>query len=395
VRAVPAGESAIHKAIDAANVADQGEIVKRIRRHSDDTAETAFALSLVLALACLAGLMFAGSSHAANVSYVGSDGNVWVSSPDGAQKKQVTTNGTPASAYRSPSQKNDGTVAAIKTGGGSGFVNFFNPATGQQTDAWLLPKNGAGSFSPLFGGQVSPDGGMFAYDWRYFDCATNPCSSGQFVSFISGPGTTNPCLINCHRTWIKPRWVPGTPYAGMVDDEFRTIGVQRAGSAQPTNWLVAHNPSVEQIDSVDFGANGRTLVETSAPGPGPSNLVMFANNGTPPAGNPQALCAAVGFAGAGSDPRFSPDGSMISWTGAAGVYTSPAPTTDGGVCGLQPKLIAPGAKDASWGPANVPVPADTGKKKKKDADGKGGTAAKCKKAKKKKGKKGKKKKGCK
>ena len=216
-------------------------------------------IRLIIPLVCLAGLMFAGTSQAASVSYVGSDGNVWVSSPDGAIKKQVTTNGTPSSAYRSPTQKNDGTVAAIKTGGGSGFVNFIRPSDGKQLDAWVLPKSGAGSFPALFGGQVSPDGGMYAYDWRFFDCGTFPCSSGNYVSFISGPGTTNPCMINCHETWIKPRWVPGTPFAGMVDDEFRTIGVQRAGSARPINWLVANNPSVEQIDSVDFGSTGRTV----------------------------------------------------------------------------------------------------------------------------------------
>jgi hypothetical protein len=374
--------------------------VKRIRRNTDETAETAFALSLVLALACLAGLMFASTSQAANVSYIGSDGNVWVSSPDGAVKKQVTTNGTPASAYRSPSQKNDGTIAAIKTAGGSGFVNFFNPTSGQQLDAWSLPKTGAGSFSPLFGGQVSPDGGMFAYDWRYFDCGTFPCSSGQRVSFISGPGITNPCLINCHSGWIKPRWNPGTPFAGFVSDQFSSIGVQKAGSAQPQTWLVANSPQTEQIDSFDIGTNGRTLVETSAPGDGPSNLVVIQNNGTPPAGSPAAVCAAVGYASGNSNPRWSPDGSMISWTGAGGVYTSPAPSTNGGVCGLQPKLIAPGATDAHWGPANVPVPAaENGGKKGKDKGGKGadgGAAAKCKKSKKKKGKKARKrKKGCK
>jgi hypothetical protein len=377
--------------------------VKRIRdragRHTDETTETAFALSLVLALACLAGLMFASSSHAATVSYVGPDGNVWASSPDGAIKKQITTAGTADSPYRSPSQKNDGTIAATKSAGGTGTVNFFSNS-GQQLDAWVLPKTGAGSFAPLMGGQISPDGGMFAYDWRYFDCGTFPCSSGQRVSFISGGGITNPCLINCHSGWIKPRWNPGTPYAAMVSDQFNSIGVQKAGSAQPQIWLVANSPQTEQIDSFDIGANGRTLVETSAPGDGPSNLVVIQNNGTPPAGSPVAVCAAVGYSPVASEPRWSPDGQMISWTGREGVYVSPAPTTNGGVCGLQPRLIAPGAKDAHWGPANLPAPqtgGGTGTTGGTNNDGKagggaqGGTAAKkCKKAKKKKGKKSKK-----
>lgn len=339
---------------------------------------------VLAAASLLITVALSGQAQAASVTYVGSDGNVWVASPDGAVNKQVTTAGTAASPFRSPTAKNDGTIAALK----AGFVNFFDPASGAQKDAWILPKTGAGSFAPYNGGQISPDGGVFAYDWRYFDCATNPCQGNQRVSFIAGPGVTNPCLLNCHVGWIRPRWVPGTPYAGMVSQSFSAIGVQKAGAAGPVNWLVANNPSAEIISSFDISSTGRTLVETSAPGGGPSKLVVFANNGTPPDGNPQALCALDGFAGEGAYPRWSPDGSQIAWKGAGGVYVSPAPTTNGGVCGLQPRLIAPGGAEPSWGLANAPAPATAANTNKK---GGGGAAAKCKKAKKKKGKKAKKK----
>jgi hypothetical protein len=311
------------------------------------------AAAVISALALLG--LTAGSASAASISYVGTDGNVWLVSPDGSASKQVTTNGSAGEgSYRSPTQKNDGTIAAVRrvAGTGNAFVHFFRPADGAQVDAWNLPKTGAGSFVPFNGGQVSPDGGMYAYDWRFFDCSTNPCQGNQRVSFISGPGTTNPCLINCHVGHFRPRWIPGTPYAGFIGEGLSSINVQSQAGVKP--WLQS-NPAVETIDSFDVSSTGRTLIETSAPGPSSSNLVLFQNNGTPPNGNPQALCTADGFAGENSLPRWSPDGSMISWKGAGGVYVSPAPTVQGATCVLQPKLVAPGGSEPSWGLANVPA----------------------------------------
>ncbi len=382
----------------------------RLRTARNESFETAAALSVVVSALLLAVFAFGGEAQAASVTYVGSDGNVRVASPDGAINKAVTTAGTADSPFRMPTAKNDGTIAATR----AGFVNFVRPTDGAQIDAWILPKTGAGSFTPYSGGHVSPDGGLFIYDWRYFDCATNPCQGNQRVSFIGGPGVTNPCLINCHVGWIRPRWVPGTPYAGMVSQNFTQIGVQKAGAAGPVVWLQANQPQTEIIDSFDVSSTGRTVVETSPPGGGASNLVVFQNNGTPPAGNPVALCALTGFAGDFAFPRWSPDGSMIAWKGAAGIYVSPAPTTNGGVCGLQPKLIGPGGSEPSWGLANAPAPVTPpppppppkDPPKKDDPKTGGGTSngsgnvgavagKKCKKAKKKKGKKAKKKKGCK
>lgn len=345
--------------------------------------------ALAAAALSLAGVFaLTGVASAASISYTGSDNNVWLASPDGKLKHRVTTTGTADVPFRSPTQKNDGTIVAIQragAGSSTAFAHFLRPTDGKITNSWILPKTGSGSFVPFTGGQISPDGGMFVYDWRFFDCPIGGCVGGQRISFIAGPGTTNPCLINCHSGYIKPRWIPGTPYAGAVSDNLQTIAVQKQGAAGPVAWLVANDPGSELISSFDVGPTGRTLVETTAPGDGPSNLIVVQNNGTPPDGAPQVLCATTNYAPDNSNPRWSPDGSMISWTGANGVNVSPAPTTDGGVCGLSPRLVGPGGKDGSWGRANIPATA--GKKGKK-----------CKKPKKK-GKKGaaaaKKKKGCK
>src|SRR6476659_8964621 len=64
--------------------------------------------------AVLAGLCLAIAPAAASADslvFVKS-GNVWLSQPDGSGAYQVTTDGTTSSPYRSPSQADDGTIAA-------------------------------------------------------------------------------------------------------------------------------------------------------------------------------------------------------------------------------------------------------------------------------------------
>jgi hypothetical protein len=64
---------------------------------------------LVLLLTCLVVLAFAASASASSIVYV-KDGNVWLTSPDGATAYQVTSDG----GYSSPSQSDDGTIVALQ-----------------------------------------------------------------------------------------------------------------------------------------------------------------------------------------------------------------------------------------------------------------------------------------
>jgi len=313
--------------------------------------------SLVLVLSFAVVLADAGQAIAANVSYVGADGNVWRSTPDGSKKEQLTSDGTPEMRYKTPSQKNDGTVVAIRRAGadsGTYFAHFFRPSDKQMIDSWILPKTGAGSFAPFNGGVISPDGGSFFYDWRYFDCWTNPCTGDLRVSVIAGPGVTNPCLINCHRYYLRPRWIPGTPYAGFVDEDFNAIWVQGEGQAEPRRWLGFSDRNAGDMESFDVSSDGRSVLELTAEGGDRSEFAFWNNNGTPPAGDPTVRCTAVDVAKAPAYPRFSPDGSQITWQGEDGVYVSPVPAqADGGACSLQPVKIADGGVEPSWGPASL------------------------------------------
>ncbi|MGA7435790.1 MAG: hypothetical protein WBW44_09245, partial [Solirubrobacterales bacterium] len=278
---------------------------------------------IVMTVLVLAGLVEAAVSSAANVSYVGTDGNVYRTSPDGTLKEKLTTDGGGEYRYITPSQKNDGTVVAIKkVSGSSAFAHFIRPSDKTIVDSWILPKTGAGSFVPFNGGTVSPDGGVFVYDWHYFDCWTNPCTLNQRVSFIAGPGTTNPCLINCHTNYVRPRWIPGSPYAGFVDTAYNRVWLQKAGSSQPVGWLGFDNPDVADLESFDMSNNGKTVLEVTPQGSDASEFAFWNNNGIPPAGTPTSKCYTEHVATAPAYPRFSPDGSMLAWQSNGGVYVS-------------------------------------------------------------------------
>lgn len=316
---------------------------------------------LVMAVLLVFLAVDAASSVAANVSYIGNDGNVYRSSPDGLLNEQLTTDGDGQYRYITPTQKNDGTVVAVKkVSGSSAFAHFIRPSDKAIVDSWILPKSGAGSFVPFNSGTISPDGGVFAYDWHYFDCWTNPCTLNQRVSFIAGPGTTNPCLINCHTNFVRPRWIPGTPYAGFVDTAYNRVWLQKAGSSQPVGWLGFDNPNVADLESFDMSNNGKTVLEVTPEGSDASEFAFWNNNGTPPAGSPTSKCYTEHVATAPAYPRFSPDGSMLAWQSNGNIYVSPVPAVDGGgPCMLSPVKIADG-KEPSWGPATLTTTGPTG-----------------------------------
>src|SRR3712207_5343809 len=63
----------------------------------------------LLTASLISTLALAGTASADSISYL-KDGNVWLSTGDGARQFQVTTDG----GYTSASQADDGTIAAIK-----------------------------------------------------------------------------------------------------------------------------------------------------------------------------------------------------------------------------------------------------------------------------------------
>lgn len=314
--------------------------------------------------ACLAAIAFAGTATAgaASISYVGADGNVHLISPDGSRKHQVTKDGTASRPFESPSQADDGTVVAIGFGGEyTKFAQFFDPATGTLKDSRLLPhETGIGSFSGLTGGQVSPDGRFFTYDW-----ADTRSGLRYATSLIGDSEVTDPCAIDCSYGWVSPRFVDSASTSLVIDPYLGEDGVGVKTFTSTTAWFnLTGDGSGDGVTSVDEAGRTLAMEYVRADDAGtmldvlvdepPTGLVLAKYAGAPGSSLPTGSCALADFSADPAFPRLSPDGSMLAWGAPDGVYVSPTPTA-GGTCALQPKLIAPGGSRPDWGTADVPA----------------------------------------
>jgi hypothetical protein len=316
-----------------------------------------------LAITAVVGLATAAIADASTISYIGNDGNVNLISPDGERKLQLTDDATADNKYRSPSQTDSGRTVAMRKASGAISMAFFFDRQGNMVDSWNLPASGLGlRFSPFSGGQIAPDGngGMMVYD--YFHAEGPPTYANEVrVGFVAAGGLTNPCTINCHGGYLRPRWLPGTPHAGFVADDFNSVQVQTQGGVQ--SWIGVNDPNATSISSFDVArSGGQVVVESSAEGSSAANFEFFTFNGV--ASDRPGInfaCIAQNIAKTTAAPRFSPDGTMIAWEGPEGVYVAPTPTNRGdGFCNLVPRLVAPGGTQPDWGKLDLPAPDDGG-----------------------------------
>ena len=307
-------------------------------------------VALIFALLALFGVQAAGA-QAASIAYIGSEGDVWLASPDGEIRHRLTSNATAESRYRSPSQTNDGRVVALRRGGSTTFAYFLRRTDGGVLTTWLMPSSGTGlDFAPYTGGQIAPEGGLIAYD--FFHAEGPPSYYSQVrVGFLSGPGQTDPCLLNCEYGYARPRWLPGLNVAGMIDvPDFSTVWIQDGASPRP--WFAFTGGSTK-ILSFDTRAGKTVAVADTGSG---SFFVMMRNDGG--YNSPPTVLCSVGLHSQ-AVPRLSPDGTMVAWEGPdpqGGVYVSPAPggTGPSDVCAMQPRLVAPGGHQPDWGAQDAP-----------------------------------------
>src|SRR3954453_17323082 len=112
-----------------------------------------------IATGVLAAGVFAGTASADSIVYA-KDGNLFLTSPDGAKGYQVTRDG----GYASPSQARDGPIGAVHNG------QPVRRARSGRTIGAPIDAIGSPGSLPGIGGpydpRLSPDGKRFAY-WYY------------------------------------------------------------------------------------------------------------------------------------------------------------------------------------------------------------------------------------
>lgn len=291
----------------------------------------------LLAAACAIFACLAATAGAASVAYIEA-GNVWLSSPDGSKKVQLTTTGTAAKPWLGVAQAPDGRTAAVYDNDPSGNANsrlqWFKvwDRNGNEIKDLPLQSKNVGTFitRPL-SFEISDDGDWTVNEWSH-------CQSG-----LSG-GIIYNCLYLPHGGWLTqtntinvldPLELSGArqiTFFGnrMVYSDGSSIIVQQAAAAPggPDSdvWISpAPGYAFKRADIPATG--GKIAAEVFQSGAVPANVISVASytgdagTGTIDFANGCDLPAS----GNAHSVAWSPDGSQISWRDDQGLKVAGAP----------------------------------------------------------------------
>lgn len=280
------------------------------------------------------------------------DANVFLAKGDGTGLHQVTTDGTVGSPWRSPSQADDGTIAAAR--GDEVVLLRQNGEVVRRLDPPALVD----SVSHAVDGApvdvaISPDGARIAYAFARSSCPVGAdCAARQTTGFMTATGAPLPGNLynRGNASWVtSTRSLVSGGYGGHVN-------LHDAGAPAEVHWF--DDADVwGQGDATDFGdaevtRDGRRLAGVRGYGDA-THLMWFDVSGDPRTGAPPAapapLCATNQEPGIAS-PTWAPDGSALAWQSAEGIWIK----RDPGTCAApQPVNAIPGGSEPHWGPADV------------------------------------------
>ena len=312
--------------------------------------------ALVLAGLCLAVAPAAASAD--SIVFVKA-GNVWLAKPDGSGAYQVTTDGTPGSPYRSPSQADDGTIAVSRhddivrmTQNGT-VLNRIDPDP--LTNSVGHPMDG-----PPVDVAISPDGKRIAYTFAGYECpAGASCGARTATSYTAADHLTLP-VYSGSTYYRDPSWVTNSrtlQFGGYGSQ----VNIHDVGAAISHHWFDDSDYADPSTDLGDGEATRQGTDLAIVRGYGPeTHLIWYPSpdvrSGLPAVPDPMQGCATgqeEGIAG----PTWSPDGGALAFESKDGIWVKPQARD----CNVQPKLVLPGASQPDWGPANVaPAPRPSG-----------------------------------
>lgn len=296
-------------------------------------------LRFLLAAAAL--LLLPAAAHADSIVFV-KDANVWVASPDGSNQRQLTRDGTADHPYRSPSQADDGTVAA----------SHLDSIRLIRRDGTLIreidPPSLVNSVSHAMDGTpvdvaLSPDGKTIAYTFVSASCPVGAsCGARAATGYVTAAGA--PVLGNLYLS--NPSWV-GNSRTLAFGGYLSQVNTHDLGASDAVHWFDDYE-IVGQMDATDLGdgelsVQGDKLALVRSYG-SDTHIAWYTTNGS---ALPAPQCATGKLEGL-YGPTWAPDGQSLAWGEPDGVWVKPSALD----CTVQPSLVIPGATEPDWGPAH-------------------------------------------
>ena len=309
-------------------------------------------------------LAFAAPAHAASVAYI--DGhNLWLASPDGSRKIQLTQDGTADHPYNFPSQGPDGkTVVAHKAvlndQGERRQVLYLYGADGKLQTANVMPVY-SGATAPVYPLALDMDwsSNAVAYGYQYCGWACQTTYKGYWLTF-----SDQQSLYPTNPQGASDSFFP-TFYGKRVvsSDSGGRIFVQPDVSEAPFTssyqmWLDVPNfrLSRAEVSKVgDFVALDWTQMDPNTYQPIASGVSIGRHEGSVPS-NVNQICDLQTAANPMS-LTFSYDGTQMAWKDDEGVKVAGVPNLAAGTptCSLTAPavVIAPNGRAPHFGGADV------------------------------------------
>ncbi|GAA5150526.1 hypothetical protein GCM10023340_27840 [Nocardioides marinquilinus] len=281
------------------------------------------------------------------------DHDVWIARADGTGARAVTADGTASSAYRTPTQADDGTIVAargsviVRMTPAGRVLNRLDPPAIEDSTGYPLKTN-------LTDTAVSPDGRHVAYTYAHHSCAPGAgCYYRSVTGFTRADRLTDPAQYG-ESYYDAPAWISDT----------RTV--QGGGGGVTVNLQDLGSDPVRWFSDVETGGGGDDLydpaVSTAAGlyaavrgyGAG-THIAWYDLTADPTRGTPSApaiKCATSDDPSLGS-PTFSADGGVLAWQEGRDVWA----TSDPSRCDHQPRVWLTNASDPAFSAARYTVPA--------------------------------------
>lgn len=331
----------------------------------------------VLAAAALAGS--ASPAAADSISYVGKDGNIHLTTPDGSRQFQVTTSGR----YSYASQADDGTfIAAVPDGEllhrldryGNVLAEFKTPVSDGPTPPNSQDNHFEGPYAP----DISPDGTKVAYTYYHQSYTYDPTACGG-TGCLANRLRSGTAITHADRLtpwdelggnltgWKDPHWVTNDELvrsdAGVALAENVVVNRVSLGANGLIRWMPAE--ALERSDAVVSPQKTKMALVDRVAGPAGSfeaydgiRIYRMPNGFDAP---PEACFRYQPDDLSTTDaPTWSPDGNSVAFDEGAGIRVMPVPDLSGDNCkapagGDAGRVIVTNGHYPDWGPADVPT----------------------------------------
>ncbi len=300
--------------------------------------------------------------------------DIWLASGDGRRIHRVTTDGTAARPYRSPTMSDGGLIAA---GHGHHLVTLRQNGTvvTRMDPPALTGSTGHPLDGPPVDVAISPDGRLIAYTFTSYQCPVGVPCGARAATAITRSDRLIPAATYGQTYYWAPSWVSNTRTL-QSGGYLHQVSVKDLG-APPVHWFDDHEVrevpagASTDLEQADLSPDGRWLAAVRGYGDD-TRVTWYAVNGDVRTGAPPVvptwLCATDPAIAGMSSPTWAPDSTAFAWQEPDGVWATRPPT--GGECHAPVRLIA-NASQPDWsraplapGPrpfASAPAPKVAGK----------------------------------